>query len=178
LTLDPQLSARLGARRDAVGEHATELTAKAEEEALVASACARCGKQGHASDSCPKPIVCDYCREEGHKHRRCPKRAENMEKYARLKQHGRQGNHNTKATKKKHSMKLKGTSTLEGTESLARFKHPRLDTDEVVALVEHYDHAKGLDAVCDTVSHAHLARRLKTLTQGNGKEILEMVELM
>jgi hypothetical protein len=32
--------------------------------------------------------------------------------------------------------------------------------------------------VCDTVSHVHLARRLKTLTQGNGKEILEMVELM
>jgi hypothetical protein len=48
-------------------------------------------------------------------------------------------------------------------------------TGEIVAMVRHYDHARGgLDAVDASVDHEQLALRLRVLTQGNGKEMREM----
>ena len=48
-----------------------------------------------------------------------------------------------------------------------------------MCLVRHYDHAKrGLDAVDKSVDHEQLALRLKVLTQGNAKEMREMIEAL
>jgi len=45
--------------------------------------------------------------------------------------------------------------------------------------VHHYDHAKGgLAALNSTVDHGQLALRLKTMTQGNGREIRDLCNVI
>jgi hypothetical protein len=62
---------------------------------------------------------------------------------------------------------------------LVRFAVPRFTAREIVCLVRHYDHARrGLDAVDASVDHEQLALRLKVLTQGNAKEMREMMEAL
>jgi hypothetical protein len=62
---------------------------------------------------------------------------------------------------------------------LRRLEVPRFNPREIVCLVRHYDHAKrGLDAVDKSVDHEQLALRLKVLTQGNAKEMREMIEAL
>ena len=65
------------------------------------------------------------------------------------------------------------------TAGLVRFAVPRFTAREIVCLVRHYDHARrGLDAVDASVDHEQLALRLKVLTQGNAKEMREMMEAL
>jgi small subunit ribosomal protein S29 len=62
---------------------------------------------------------------------------------------------------------------------LRRLEVPRFNPREIVCLVRHYDHARrGLDAVDKSVDHEQLALRLKVLTQGNAKEMREMIEAL
>ena len=68
-----------------------------------------------------------------------------------------------------------GTAEAPGSEALVRVEAERMRTGEIVAMVRHYDHARGgLDAVDASVDHEQLALRLRVLTQGNGKEMREM----
>ena len=68
-----------------------------------------------------------------------------------------------------------GTAEAPGSEVLVRVEAERMRTGEIVAMVRHYDHARGgLDAVDASVDHEQLALRLRVLTQGNGKEMREM----
>ena len=65
------------------------------------------------------------------------------------------------------------------TAALVRKEVPRFNSREIVSLVRHYDHARrGLDAVDASVDHEQLALRLKVLTQGNAKEMREMIEAL
>ena len=65
------------------------------------------------------------------------------------------------------------------TNTLTHMEVPRFNPREIACLVRHYDHARsGLDAVDATVDHAQLALRLKVLTQGNAKEMREMMEAL
>ena len=65
------------------------------------------------------------------------------------------------------------------TAALVRKEVPRFNSREIVCLVRHYDHARrGLDAVDASVDHEQLALRLKVLTQGNAKEMREMMEAL
>ena len=65
------------------------------------------------------------------------------------------------------------------TAALVRKEVPRFNSREIVCLVRHYDHARrGLDAVDASVDHEQLALRLKVLSQGNAKEMREMMEAL
>lgn len=65
------------------------------------------------------------------------------------------------------------------TSALTKKEVPRFTPREITCLVRHYDHARsGLDAVDTTVDHEQLALRLKVLTQGNAKEMREMMEAL
>ena len=77
------------------------------------------------------------------------------------------------------SARLGDAASFPETAGLARFDHPRFTAREIVCLVRHYDHARrGLDAVDASVDHEQLALRLKVLTQGNAKEMREMMEAL
>jgi hypothetical protein len=43
-----------------------------EEEKMVVAICKRCGKVGHKTEECYKPLLCPRCKAEGHVARACP----------------------------------------------------------------------------------------------------------
>ena len=72
-----------------------------------------------------------------------------------------------------------GTPECPGSEALERFEVGRMDGDETLSMVMNYEFSMGgLGGVHQSVHPLHLAQRLKTLTQGNGKEIRECVSLL
>ena len=71
------------------------------------------------------------------------------------------------------------TSEAPGSEALERVEVKRMNTKEIFSMVRHYAHAKGsLEAVHESVDHEQLAMRLRVLTQGNGKEMREMMSVL
>ena len=72
-----------------------------------------------------------------------------------------------------------GSAAAPGSEALTPMEVGRMNMDEVLSMVMHYEYAKGgLGAVHRSVDPLQLAMRLKVLTQGNGKEMREMVVLL
>jgi len=66
-----------------------------------------------------------------------------------------------------------------GSEALERVEVKRMNTKEIFSMVRHYAHAKGsLEAVHESVDHEQLAMRIRVLTQGNGKEMREMMSVL
>jgi hypothetical protein len=43
-----------------------------EEEKMIIAICKRCGKVGHKTEDCYKPLLCPRCKNEGHVARECP----------------------------------------------------------------------------------------------------------
>ena len=79
------------------------------------------------------------------------------------------------------SPKLGALTTAEapGSEALERVEVKRMNTKEIFSMVRHYAHAKGsLEAVHESVDHEQLAMRIRVLTQGNGKEMREMMSVL